>query len=530
MKKREVVSRPGSPGNQADHRSSGMVLIIVLVVVFMLSFAGFSFVNALFTENKAAHLRQEEIQVSLTLDSAVEAIKTLVQYPPDRQKDFGGLENNPELFRGRTLLEVKTSEDSPKINTGKFTVISPRIEEGSVTGIRFGLVNESSKLNLITLLQWEKAEPGAGTEALMRIPGMTEEIAGCLMDWIDDDSLIRQAGAESEYYEGLDPAYVARNQVPESMEELLLIKNVTRTLLYGIDQNHNFLVEEFEKEEGDSESTISDEESLPLSYYLTIYSSEKNLNTKGEKLININSPDLKKLDEELKKEIDPNLATFIIAYRLYGPSTGSGETVEKYSGTLDLNLKPKFEFKTILDLIGSRVSIPESDNKNKILTSPLKDNLEELKEKLPELMEQMTVDKRTVIPGRININQAPGEILNGIPGMTEAIVTQVLSSREQSTSGDEVDRLNSSWPYLEGLIDLETMKIVIPYITTGGDVYRAQIVGFYDNAGPTSRGEVVIDATKSPPQRIYWKDLQILGKGFPPEVLGVEKTDSLLME
>ena len=63
------------------------------------------------------------------------------------------------------------------------------------------------------------------------------------------------------------------------------------------------------------------------------------------------------------------------------------------------------------------------------------------------------------------------------------------------------------------------MKQLLPYITTGGDVYRAQIVGYYSRPGPAGRVEVVIDATGRQPRQVYWKDLRIFGRGYPAELL-----------
>jgi hypothetical protein len=39
------------------------------------------------------------------------------------------------------------------------------------------------------------------------------------------------------------------------------------------------------------------------------------------------------------------------------------------------------------------------------------------------------------------------------------------------------------------------MKALQPFITTGGSVYRGQIVGYFDDGGPSHRVEVVVDAS-----------------------------------
>ena len=64
-----------------------------------------------------------------------------------------------------------------------------------------------------------------------------------------------------------------------------------------------------------------------------------------------------------------------------------------------------------------------------------------------------------------------------------------------------------------------------PYLTCGGEVYRAQIVGHFDEYGPTARAEVALDATQQPARQVYWKDLRILGRGYPREILGSDTTD-----
>jgi hypothetical protein len=79
-----------------------------------------------------------------------------------------------------------------------------------------------------------------------------------------------------------------------------------------------------------------------------------------------------------------------------------------------------------------------------------------------------------------------------------------------------------------GIVDLPTMKKLMPLVTSGGSVYRAQVVGFFDAQGPAERVEVLIDATKTPPVvRRRW-NLRDIGPGYTPEVLGVPVSDDAL--
>jgi len=63
----------------------------------------------------------------------------------------------------------------------------------------------------------------------------------------------------------------------------------------------------------------------------------------------------------------------------------------------------------------------------------------------------------------------------------------------------------------EGIVDLETMRALSRRLTTGGDVYRIQVAGFYDNKPMLHRAEVVLDATVKPPRMVFYKDLTPLG-------------------
>ncbi len=67
----------------------------------------------------------------------------------------------------------------------------------------------------------------------------TTDIINSLKDWLDlndDDAVTGLNGAESDYYEGLDPPYKARNGPMRDVSELLLVKGVTPELYYGTEK------------------------------------------------------------------------------------------------------------------------------------------------------------------------------------------------------------------------------------------------------------------------------------------------------
>ena len=110
-----------------------------------------------------------------------------------------------------------------------------------------------------------------------------------------------------------------------------------------------------------------------------------------------------------------------------------------------------------------------------------------------------------------------------LPEMTESIASSIIDSRppiisNASTSTALQSRRTPAWLLAEGLVDLETLRAIGPYVTAGGDVYRFQAVGHYDQGGPTTRLEAIIDATQIPPRVTFARDLSSLGRGFHPSV------------
>jgi hypothetical protein len=386
---------------------------------------------------------------------------------------------------------------------------------------------------------------------------MTEEIADCILDFIDEDDEPRLYGAESEFYQGLQPPYYPRNGPLETLDELLLVAGVTPELLYGEDANRNGLMDLNENDEDASLPLDNGDGVLDLGWfaYFTVYSRESNLRADGTPRIDLNQPLLTELYDELEEEFGPDEAQFIVAYSMYGASNleeeeeggnpgvgqgGTGSTGDPNSdqqlqqlaqgiakaafagdggsitkGGMDLSQGASAEITSIYYLIDAEVT-GEIDGKEQTLKSPWTSDSSSLRENLPMLFEALGTTTEPYIEGRININQARPEVLAGIPEMTpealDAIVTQTAAGETGELSED---RATTGWLLIEGIIDLPTLRKLDPYLTARGDVYRAQVLGHFDIGGPVSRIEAVIDATVIPPKVISRRDMSALGPAFP---------------
>ncbi len=117
-----------------------------------------------------------------------------------------------------------------------------------------------------------------------------EDIIDNIKDWIDQDDETTRFGAESYYYQYLEPPYSCRNAPLKSIGEMLLIRGITRELMFG--------------EKGDS----------GLSRYLTVFGGEDgriNINTADPYIISILSEDIdiQMVDEivEYRQDMDNDL-------------------------------------------------------------------------------------------------------------------------------------------------------------------------------------------------------------------------------
>jgi DNA uptake protein ComE-like DNA-binding protein len=552
------------------------VLVIVLVVVVLLALAAYNYSQLMLNEMEAARVHVSDVQARMVTDSAAEYVATLLA-----NRTEPGLENlqhNPQLFQGVLVMDSEQAR-----GRCRFSIIAPLEQDASATRIRYGLMDESARLNLnvIGKLQLEEDQQ---RELLMGLPGMTEDIADAILDWIDADDNARPYGAEAEYYES-EAAYSAKNGPLETIDELLLVRGVTPELLYGEDANRNGLLDANEDDADASPPLDNADGILQLGWIanLTVHSREANLRADGSEKIDVNNGLLTDLYDQLAEEFDEETATFIIAYRMAGAkdpnpnaetqdgsggSEGSGgtggsggsggnanqsggrssassttrgqqqqaqqEAVQGIAagiaeatmspggkvtrGGMDISKGGQVKIKSLWELIGSRTDA--TINGAKItLESPWPEDAGSLQSTLPTLFDTLSTTSDPFLEGRINVNQARKELLVGLPSMTEELANAIIAAQAIDADGRPLDDViqghsTNGWLYTQGLVDIWGMRDLDPFLTARGDVYRAQVLGFYDGGGPVARAEVIVDATQQPPRIIFHRDLNELGRGY----------------
>lgn len=500
------------------------VLLLTLIVVVLLTFGAMTFFERMFAERRASEAYGRQVQARMFADSGVEYLKYVLMQDPATVLESGGMYDNPELMRG-----ILVQDDEQAAFRGRFTVLAPNLnDEGYYSGIRYGLENESSRLNLNTLLLADNYEEDGARKVLLALPGMTESIADAILDWLDPDDEPRLLGAERDYYSSLDPPYEPRNGPLHSIEELLLVRDVTPALLFGADLNRNGLIEESEKPYTviDGVDNTSGALNRGWAAYLTLDSAERNVRPDGQPKIDVNSDNLEELHQQLSAVLDDTMANFIVAYRQGGAYQGDDAGRSAAGFQLDYSQPGRVKLQTILDLIGVKTSaVPQGQSEAAVLDAAFADDLASMQTYLPKLMDNLAVNASPSIPGRLNINQAPRPLLKAIPGLDPNVVEQIIADRDVEVGPERPEQAYETWLLTSGMVDLETMKKLLPLVTTGGSVYRAQVVGYYDAEGPGAREEVVLDATQTTPVLKRRRELTQQGPGYSLDVLGAAVDD-----
>ena len=496
-----------------------MVLVVVLIVVAMLSLAGFAFSEMMLAEHQATAVGGQQRQALAAAESGVEFVARWAELPPTERDALGGWFDNPDRLRGVVVFADETGRG------GQFTVLSPA--DDSEAGPQYGVVDESMRLHLAMVLSWEQQQPGAGRAALEQLPGMTVEVADSLLDWLDADNHPRESGAEADYYTSLAAPYTPRNGLPAALEELLLVRGVSRDLLFGLDLDRNGRVDGYEAalvsaaSDGQPLAALEGMPAAGWSHFLTLVSAERNTTPEGAPRIDLNSDNLASLYVLLSRAVGESAARYIIAYRQFGPYAGSQPATSEAIGPLDLSRPARFRCDSVLDLVGTRVEVSFSSGRDaQVLASPFAADPQQMSEYLPQLLDHVTTDAAARLVGRINVNAAPSEVLRAVPGLESSVVEEILSKRGRPGEPPDPSRRHATWLLAEGLVDLPTMRRLLPYLTGRGDVVRAQVVGQLLPQGIAARVEVVIDATVVPARQLSWKDLQSLGRGYPATILG----------
>lgn len=206
--------------------SHGVILIVTIwiLAILVLFVLGLGFRMSL--EARLTDYSVNTFRLFYLVKAAVKKFEAVLKEDESMKSDALNEDwsNNGELFK-----------DIP-LGDGTFTISYIREEgyseeeEGEERKVFYGAIDEASRININTIVDGVIKGNDEYMDVLWNLVDERDDIVDSILDWVDKDiggDVTRDAGAESDYYEGLDFPYPSKNGPFQSKEELLLVRGMT---------------------------------------------------------------------------------------------------------------------------------------------------------------------------------------------------------------------------------------------------------------------------------------------------------------
>ena len=204
----------------------GMALILTILIIGLIVAVTLEFNRSMRSDVYAAANLRDGIRLGYIAKSGFNyALAVLLEDASEGNVDSlheawadPALSENSAVLFDRGRFQVKVSDYSGRIQINKL------LNDDKKT------YNDKQKGLLMRFLQSVEF----GLE-----PDEANNIVDAIKDWIDrgdDDEVTGFGGAENSYYRGLEKPYSCKNADVEFLEELLLVRGITRELFYGAEE------------------------------------------------------------------------------------------------------------------------------------------------------------------------------------------------------------------------------------------------------------------------------------------------------
>ena len=293
-------------------------------------------------------------------------------------------------------------------------------------GDRLGLEDESARMNANT----------ASAAMLGKLPGLSAGVATAFVELRD------RALAQGDVSEPLRPlSGVSRPFATQAQLAVALAASFTRERSYPIraDSPAAGPVPPAGPEEDDSDLAAQVEGVLR---YLTVYTRQRNVDSRGRPRVNINTA--------TESELTEVLATAL-----------SQEEIEAV-----LNARADRAFGSIGSLLTRPMYITDEWGREK----PVRID----RAAFQQIADRLTVTDRKILTGLVNVNTAAAEVLRALPGVSQADAARIESSRNSLRSEDLRDRAEGiAW--LLDVVGDETFAAVCSLVTTRSQQFRLHV-------------------------------------------------------
>ncbi len=434
--------------NQRGSILVGLLWCLVLLSVVVISVLHASRIDLLVARNHA-----DTIQAHYLARAGIErAIALLYHDARDRSRSArhhtGNLHDAPEQFQEIPL------------GRGTWSVLRKALPHEAGPFV-FGVQDEEGRFNVNTA-------PAEDFEPFRELHGVAPDVIAAILDWRDTDNLTGAGGAEIDHYASLVPPRRCRNGPFESVRELLMVRGITSELLYGV-----------RLARGDRDPTQPPDDPQSASAgpswadHLTVHSVTSDLNASGQDRVNVQSADEAALTSV--RGITADIARAIVAWR-------NNQRLESIAHLLDVTAPAPGGGGGGVPQPGGIPGQPAPGRNAAPSGPPVID--EDL---LIEIADDITVHEGGLRPGLININTAPVEVLDTLPGIDRQLAHAIISHRQSG----------GYFPNIAALLRVpgfnpDLLKQIASRITVRSETFRILGEGHLRFSGARRRIEVVV--------------------------------------
>jgi len=359
---------------------------------------------------------------------------------------------------------------------GKFRVFRRgRQDEGG--GIVYGISDEESRLNINT----------ASLEQFTNLNGMTVDIAKAIVDWRSaandnnnnngaDPNAPAGVGANEDYYMNLQPPYQPRHGPLQTVRELLLVRGVTRDLLFGSDKHQNGLLPAAGDGEDDSLSgDLNADTDAGWAELFTVASTDKNVSAGGQDRVNVQSADENALTGV--KGITSTMARAIISYRGQNQLQSIADlldvTAQQNQGNSGNNRNSNGGSRS-----GNQANVSgASGSGNKVINQ----------DDFLQFADDITTANSQELTGQININTAGIDVLTCLPGVDRQLAQAIIMYRQSSGYFPNTGELLKVGGFTQAIF-----KQVAPLVTARSETFRILSEGKVTSTGARQRIQEIV--------------------------------------
>lgn len=480
-----IINRQ-SPIANRQFQTKGSVLIAILWCVALLSLIVVSVLHTSRIDLMAQKNYGDRIQAHYLALAGIEKAKALLyQSAHDRSRSgknhTGDLYNSPDDFRDVAL------------GRGKFRVFRRgRQDEGG--GTIYGVSDEESRLNV----------NDATINELTNLDEMTTYIAGAIMDWRGSGQNQATNGANADYYMSLQPPYHPRNGPFETIRELLMVRGVTRDLLFGKDTHENGLLPPAGDGEDDSLTAdgLSADSDGGWAGIMTVSSTDKNVTAGGQNRVDVQTADQAALTGV--HGITPTIASAIISYRGQNQfqsiadlldvtaSNNQNQNQNQDNQNQSANSNSGSDSNSNSDQDNSDQSSSTTQNQSTASNANSGNSTSSQKVISQDLLIDIaddisTTDSGQDLAGIINVNTAGLDVLMCLPEVDRQLAQAIISYRQSSgffANTAELLRVDGMTP--------EIFKQVAPLVSARSETYRIVSEGKVNSTGARQRIQEIV--------------------------------------